>query len=332
MLCRYPLDVVIADEFHLCKNDATIRTKAMRKLVANTKNFKALTGTPILNNPIDLYPVLNMVDPFHFYSRKLFEEQYCTKYQDRIVGAKNHDKLYRVLKRSIMIRRTFADVKDQIEGYKTVVDQQVVPIKLSDYTEYTRAESDLESYVYETTGKVYGEGLALQRQKILKDIIYKQKKEMIFQWLDNFLLENQKITLFFTRTEHLKEFANRYDATIINGETPTNKRLQISKEFNTNNKLVLCCNIKAAGVGLDLIGCHYAGFVDLDDVWENMSQAISRFDRIGQEFPVVSVYYFVGLQTIEHHVILKKLDTKHENAKRIIDGRGLHGNERIVHD
>ena len=93
-------------------------------------------------------------------------------------------------------------------------------------------------------------------------------------------------------------------------------------------KQVLCCNIKASGVGLDLIGCHYVGFVDLDDVWENMSQAISRFDRIGQKAPV-SVYYFVGLNTIEEYDILSKLDKKHDTAKRIIDGRELKQHERI---
>ena len=89
----FKTDMVIADEFHLCKNDATARTKAIRKIVSNTNRFVALTGTPILNNANELYPVLNMIDPLQFYSRTLFEQRYCKTYQGRITDSKNHEKI-----------------------------------------------------------------------------------------------------------------------------------------------------------------------------------------------------------------------------------------------
>jgi SWI/SNF-related matrix-associated actin-dependent regulator 1 of chromatin subfamily A len=332
LLARYGSEVVIGDEFHVCRNDTTYRTKAMRKLVASTDRFIALTGTPIMNNAIDLYPVLNMLDPLQFYSRKLFEEQYCKLYQDRITGSKNHDQLFKILKKSIMIRRTFADVQDQLPQNTIHIVQQVIPFRLESYDEYQQADMNIDQYLLDTIGKTYGQGTALQKPRILQEISYKYKKEQVFAWLDNFLLEGEKITLFFTRTQHLKEFAERYDATVIYGATSAKKRFAITESFNKNNKQVLCCNILAAGVGLDLIGCHYVAFVDCDDTWENMSQAISRFSRIGQKSSVVSVYYLVGLQTIEDCDKLRKLDSKHETAKRIVDGRRLEKHERILHD
>lgn len=322
------IDVTIADEFHMCKNDGANRTRAVRLVAKNSTRFIALTGTPILNNAVDLYPALNLIDPFQFYSRTLFEQEYAVKRDKRVVGTKNHDQLYSLLQKSIMIRRTYEEVRKQF-GYKTQVVQELIPLKLLSYEEYDKADRDIYSYLYSTTGKVYGESAIMQKPRVLKEIIYENKKGQIFDWLNNFLLEEEKITLFFTRTKHLKEFAERYNAQTIFGETPTNKRLDIVNDFNTNNQLVLCCNIKAAGVGLDIVGCHNVGFVDLDDVWENMNQAIKRFDRIGQTAPTVNVFYFLGLQTIEDGGIIRKLDNKHETAKRVIDGRELKGYERL---
>lgn len=321
-------DSIIADEFHLCKSDTANRTRAVRRIARNSERFIALTGTPILNNAIDLYPALNLIDPYQFYSRTDFEKMYALKRRNRIVGTKNHDDLYERLNRSIMVRRTYKEVQKQF-NYKTVVVQEIIPILLDSYDEYNEADKNIIEYLYKETGKMYGESAFLQRPRVLKEIIYENKKSQIFDWLDNFLLENEKITLFFTRTKHLKEFAERYDAETIFGETPTQDRLQIVDDFNKNDSLVLCCNIKASGMGLDIVGCHHAGFIDFDDVWENMNQAIKRFDRIGQTAPIVNIYYFAGLRTIEDSVIMSKLDKKHETAKRIVDGRYLRHNEKL---
>lgn len=330
-LTKNSIELFASDEAHLCKNDATKRTKALRKLAIHSDRYVPMTGTPILNNAQDLYPHLNLLDSNNFYSKKLFVNEYCIVKDGRIIGTKNHEKLHRLLSESIMIRRTYEQIKDDFDGtYDVKIDDQLVPIKLDSYTTYNQADSDITGYLYKTTGKYYQDTVAImQRDRVLKEIIYEQKKQAIFDWMDNFLSYGEKITLFFTRTKHLKEFAEKYDAMMIYGATDMKKRLNIVNDFNYNNKQVLCCNIKAAGVGLDIIGCHNVGFVDFDYVWENMKQAIKRFDRIGQKFPVVSVYYFAGLQTIEESVTLQKLDKKHETARKIVDGRNLRDDERL---
>lgn len=330
-LTKKSIELFASDEAHLCKNDATKRTKALRKLAIHSDRYVPMTGTPILNNAQDLYPHLNLLDSNQFYSKKLFLNEYCIIKEDRIIGTKNHEKLHKILSESIMIRRTYEGVKQDFgSSYDVRIDDQLVPIKLDSYATYNQADSDIAGYLYKTTGKYYQATVAImQRDRVLKEIIYEEKKKAIFEWMDNFLLYGEKITLFFTRTKHLKEFAEKYDAMMIYGATDMKKRLDIINDFNSNNKQVLCCNIKAAGVGLDIIGCHNVGFVDFDYVWENMKQAIKRFDRIGQKFPVVSVYYFAGLQTIEESVTLQKLDKKHETARMLIDGRKLRDDERL---
>jgi SWI/SNF-related matrix-associated actin-dependent regulator 1 of chromatin subfamily A len=329
-LMQHSIELVASDEAHLCGNDATIRTKSLRRLATHSTRYVPMTGTPILNNAKELYPHLNILASDEFYSKKLFLAEYCIEKNDRIVGTKNHEKLHRVLKDSIMIRRTYDEVKKDFgSSYNVRIDDQLIPIRLESYVTYNEAQQDIAGYLYRTTGKSYGSNVILHKDRVLKEIIYDEKKQGIFDWMDNFLLYGDKITLFFNRTKHLKEFAERYDADVIYGQTDMKKRLDIIHDFNYNNKKVLCCNIKAAGVGLDIIGCHNTGFVDFDYVWENMKQAIKRFDRFGQKSPIVSVYYFAGLNTIEEYATLEKLDKKHETSRRIVDGRKLRHDEKL---
>ena len=77
-----------------------------------------MTGTPILKDSLNLFPILNMMDSNQFYSRTLFIQRYCKQYKDRVVGSRNHAELYAKLKRSIMIRRTYDEVKGSIRLQK----------------------------------------------------------------------------------------------------------------------------------------------------------------------------------------------------------------------
>lgn len=60
-----PWDVIVVDEFHNFKDPAAkTRWKALKKVVAaNRSSFRfALTGTPVLNTPLDCYTLLSFLD------------------------------------------------------------------------------------------------------------------------------------------------------------------------------------------------------------------------------------------------------------------------------
>jgi len=335
------LDCVSADEVHYCKSGQTQRTRAMNVLAKKAKTFIPITGTPILNNPDEIYNVLNIVAPTLFYSKSAFQNQYCImefKYgENRFVDSKNEDQLYRILKESILIRRNYEEVKYQFgDTYKVKIEQKIIPIKLDSYEEYNFADKDLYKYIEKNQGIARARKLAstinLHRPRILKEIIYENKKNFIFNWVDRHLEKGEKICLFFKRTAHLDEFVKKYGRQVlkINGETETEKRFEKSKMFNQSRRLNLICgNILACGVGLDLIGSHIICFVDFDWNFSNMEQVIKRADRFGQKNNVVYVYYFAGENTIEDSYLMSKLDKKNNISKKIIDGRRLKDNERF---
>ena len=74
-------DLLVVDECHFCKNISSQRTKevvgsnALAPIPALRK--VCLTGTPIVNRPIELYPILRFLDPHAWPSYNDFGMRYC---------------------------------------------------------------------------------------------------------------------------------------------------------------------------------------------------------------------------------------------------------------
>lgn len=103
----YQPDLIVLDEAHYIKNVESNRSAASRKLKA--PHIIGLTGTPVLNRPGELWPILNLVEPETFPSYETFVRQYTI---DKKV-ARNVDELRSLLK-PLMIRRLKKDVIDEI--------------------------------------------------------------------------------------------------------------------------------------------------------------------------------------------------------------------------
>lgn len=56
-------DLLIIDEAHFVKNPDSKRGKAVTKLAREAKRVLLLTGTPITNRPVELWPLLMILDP-----------------------------------------------------------------------------------------------------------------------------------------------------------------------------------------------------------------------------------------------------------------------------
>lgn len=70
----FPL--VILDEAHYLKKESTLRTRAIKPLVARSSANFLLTGTPIHNRPIDLHPLLELCTLSKFGTRWSFAGKY----------------------------------------------------------------------------------------------------------------------------------------------------------------------------------------------------------------------------------------------------------------
>lgn len=75
MLRGFSLDLVIFDEIHYLKDMRSQRSRASRLL--NAPNVIGLSGTPFLNRPKELFPILNLLLPTVWSSFWKFAHRYC---------------------------------------------------------------------------------------------------------------------------------------------------------------------------------------------------------------------------------------------------------------
>lgn len=125
------INMIIADEVHKVKDSSSLQGKAILELDCDYK--VALTGTPVMNQPVDLYTVLNWLG-YENHSAFAFKNHYCImggfgKHQ--IVGYKNLPELQSILDKC-MLRRLKSDVLDLPEK-----------IYINDYVEMTKAQIKL---------------------------------------------------------------------------------------------------------------------------------------------------------------------------------------------
>lgn len=122
-------DVVILDEAHYAKNRKAKRTRAVVGYKPSKKELAegvqsqsgipahrrlALSGTPLENCVMELFPVLNYLAPDKFPSRWKFESQFFyggnNGFGWKTEGVKDWDKLQRYLRETCVLRRLKKDV------------------------------------------------------------------------------------------------------------------------------------------------------------------------------------------------------------------------------
>ena len=120
------LDLLIADECHAVKNRAALRTKLLLGAVkkADKEQFPGvrarrkvfMTATPILNRPIEIFPLLESLEPGKWTFKDKIK--YCAGFEGRwgwdFTGAAHLDELQNRLRSTIMCRRLKSEVMKEL--------------------------------------------------------------------------------------------------------------------------------------------------------------------------------------------------------------------------
>jgi len=71
------IKIIIADELHFCKNPKAKRTKALQCISKKVEQFIGLSGTPIVNKPMEFFTPINLVDSNIFPNWGSYAKRYC---------------------------------------------------------------------------------------------------------------------------------------------------------------------------------------------------------------------------------------------------------------
>jgi len=297
-------DVLVVDEAHALKSVGAKRTKSIYGFTAEDglKRVDAiidraeavwlLTGTPMPNNPSELYPHLRALAPSRVTSERngkiwsiyQFVASYCLTKSNgfglAIVGARNEAKLHSKL-HGFMLRRR-----------KSEVLKDLPPLRFGE----VHIEGDLDALPAEEV-KIVQAALAKGGFDALKDVaghvgVLRRltglaKLPATIAWLKDWLDSSAggKIVVFAYHKDVIAGLRNAFGAmaVVLDGSTPIAQRQVAVDRFQKEPKVrVFIGQMTAAGVGITLTAASDMLVVESSWVPAEISQATQRIHRIGQ--------------------------------------------------
>lgn len=321
-------DVVCVDEAHRIKNRASRRTKSVKSIPTGCRI--ALTGTPILNRPDDLWSILNFLDwRYSGISYWNFVNYFCEIHEGfwgrEITGLTQNLERVRVLNSLMDYISVYNPINVAQGKTREVITLEMTPAQRKLY-------KDMKNLVLDELPEnaTIANGAVLTTRVIQATswpgLFIENEPGPKFEWIMNACIDNptEKFVVFtrFEKTANaLREYlaSNVIQSVLLTGAVDTKQR-EVNKEQFIQNKdvQVLIGTIAAMGVGTD--GLQYAShiciFIDRDWSPEIMEQCEDRLNRYGQEYPVIS-YILECAKSFDQHVGKVNL-RKSEDIRKVL--------------
>lgn len=332
------IGMIAFDECHKAKNPQSDQGKGILKVKADT--MIAMTGTPLMNNPFDLYIILKWLgyEKHAFGSFKHHYGEFGGYGGYEVVGYKNLDELQERLN-EIMLRRKKEEVLDLPD--KTYIDE-FVEMSAKQKQIYDEVTMDIKMNIdsIKMTQNPLAELIRMRQatgytgilsSKIQESAKLNRMEELVEEAVES----GKKVVIFSNWTQMTDEVYKRlhpkYHPAIITGQTDDASRQDEVNHFQNDPKCkVLIGTTGAAGTGITLT----AGTVEifLDEPW-NMAlkeQAVDRCHRIGQKSNL-TIYTLMCQNTIDQR-IHELVEKKGAMADALVDGKLNKENAREILD
>lgn len=294
---------VVIDEAHRCKDTGTQQTKLCLRMAYRKERVILLTGTPVVNKPIDLWSQICIMGQMAPIASTL--KEYKEKFCEGANGARNQKALNSLLNAHCYFRREKKDVAKDLPSK----DRQKMLCEITTRSEYAHAESDF--YHWLSQQNLDDEAIArkmraeiLTQMNVLRQISARGKIPAAKEFIDEVIESGEKLIVFVVLKEIVNELKKLYpDAVTITGTDNTEQRQRNIDAFqNDKNCQLIICNIKAAGVGITLTASSRVLFLEYPWTYADCVQCEDRAHRIGQTLPVMCTY-LLGEKTIDEKML-----------------------------
>lgn len=345
---KRPWDLLIVDEAHALKNPESLRSISVlghKMLYDLSRRSLFLSGTPIENRPVEIWPIAAALCPAKFGDWWTFTRRYCALHQEtrcnRTIwvadGSSHHSELQQRLRTSFMIRRLKRDVLKELPPKRrqmivlrnVTIDWQQCPelkrwkelhgqefesalahLEASrTMDEYKRAARHLDTITipFTKTSKFRHEAALAKLPACLLLI-----DEMLDAGLDS-------LVIFAHHKDVIQKLSEHYgdNSCVIYGDTSMEDRMPIVQAFQRGEKKIFIGGLKAAGVGLNLTRASNLVMVESDWNPAVVVQAEDRLCRYGQKM-MVNVIHPVLSGTLDANMV-KMVLAKQRVVDKILD-------------
>lgn len=319
------IGMTIIDEIHKCKNSQSKQGKAIHCCCSYYR--LALTGTPLMNNPIDLYNVLKWLEVEN-HSLTYFKNLYCEMggfggYE--IIGYKNLDQLENSLNKNMLRRRK----EEVLDLPPKIYTDELLDLDSSQDKLYR----DVTNQIIEDIDRIMllpnplTELIRLRQVTSNPNILTSKnitnvKYDRIVDILES---TTDKVIIFSNWTKvinplYIKLSSLGYNPALVTGESK-DPILEMNKFQSDNTCKVILGTTPALGTGYTLTAANTVIFID--EPWSKAikDQAEDRCHRIGTK-GTVNIITLICKDTIDEriHQIIKD---KGELSDRIVDGKAV---------
>ena len=306
---------VIIDESHKCKTNKTQQSKFVEGICKGKRWVFELTGTPVVNNNMDLIQqlkIMGRLDDFGGYRK--FVDRYC----DGLYQSSNIKELNHRLWQTCFFRREKQKVLTELPD-KT---RQYMQCDISNTKEYQDAEKDLVNYLreYKSTSEEdiqrKMKASIMVKMGILKQISARGKIKAVAEFVHDIIDGGEKLILFAYLKEVVSALKKEFPkAVTVTGDDSIEQKQAAVDAFQTRKDVrLIILNYKSGGTGLTLTASSRVAFIEFPWTYSDCEQAEDRAHRNGQKNNV-NCYYFLGNGTIDEYMY-KIIQTK----KSIADG------------
>lgn len=300
---------LVGDECHLIKNAKSKRSKAFLELAGETDRVLCVTGTPMLQRPIELYPLLVACKQFHGNVHQ-YAHQFCgaclknvwTRGGKRKVwdysGATNLPQLSAMLK-PIMLRRTKAEVLPYLPPKvhtPTVID-------IENISEYLAEHKSVVEWLMKK--REVNHTTMLVRFNDLRQISALGKVPAAEEHIRGRIESGHPVVVFSTFLHPLHILHKKFSSILIEGAVSTvsrkdgiSKREEEIRKFQRGDRQVALVSMGTGGLSINLSVADTAIYLDLPWVPGTLTQSLDRLHRYGQKSSVQAIY-LLGKGTID---------------------------------
>lgn len=361
-------DLFIADECHMLKNPKAVRTiyvlggkvKSNKRPAPGTENNRSsylppiqarrrlfLTGTPILNRPVELWKLVHTIDPTGLGADwRKFVVRYCngklSKYGWQTDGATNLDELQETLRSKFMVRRLKTDVLTELPGKRRVLIEvaassqdshnKIAEEKIA-YEKNTQAIKKLneEAARANISGNEAEYRRVLQNLKKAREIAFAEISRVrhstaltkipdIIEYLEGALESSDKIIVFAHHLDVIMAIAKHFGdqaVSLVGDNSPDERQAAVDRFQSDPTCRLFVGNIISAGVGYTLTAASFVVFVELDWRPGIVTQAEDRAYRIGQK-NMVLVHHLVFEGSVDS-IMARKIIAKQDVIDHALD-------------
>ena len=297
--------MLICDEAHFLKTLTSNRTKAVKRVSLQTHDgILLLSGTPALARPIELYPLLNILDVDAFHDVHRYAMHYCDAKHNGFGwdyrGVSNANELNRRLMDRYMIRRLKSDVLTDLPPKI----RREVPLLL---------KRKIDTHHLEVLQRRFADRPCASTQRQLQNAIVEcfrktcdAKIDSVCtyvreQYSDEEVMKQHPRLVLFAHHQLMLDALQRLchdelhvDTIRIDGSTPMKSRDEYVERFQNIDAnprpIVAILSMTAAGMGIQLSKAHWTIFAELHWTPGILWQCEDRTHRIGQQSTCVHDY------------------------------------------